>query len=59
VKIGTGAVASQAPKVVAPVMEERRKSLSGLVRKPSEHTKEADQLVTSSKDAIDKLRDIS
>jgi methyl-accepting chemotaxis protein len=59
VKIGTGAVAGQAPKVVAPVMEERRKSLSGLVRKPSEHTKEADQLVTSSKDAIDKLRDIS
>ena len=59
VKIGTSAAGSPAPKVVVPVMEERRKSLSGLVRKPLEHTREADQLVTSSKDAIDKLRDIS
>jgi HAMP domain-containing protein len=57
VKIGTSAAASQAPKVAVP--EERRKSLSGMVRKPSEHTNEADQLVTSTKDAIDKLRDIS
>ena len=53
VKISTGAAASQAPKVTAPT------SLSGMVRKTSEHTKEADQLVTSTKDAIDKLRDIS
>ncbi len=64
VKIGTGAAAAaasqpQTSKVTAPIIEERRKSLSGLVRKPSEHTREADKLATSSKDAIDKLRDIS
>lgn len=58
VKIGTSAAASQAPKVEVPT-EASPKSLSGMVRKPSEHTKEADQLVTSTKDAIDKLRDIS
>jgi methyl-accepting chemotaxis protein len=58
VKISTGAAASQAPKVTAPTGASP-KSLSGMVRKTSEHTKEADQLVTSTKDAIDKLRDIS
>jgi len=58
VKIGTSAAVSQAPKVEVPT-EARPKSLSGMVRKTSEHTKEADQLVTSTKDAIDKLRDIS
>jgi methyl-accepting chemotaxis protein len=58
VKIGTGAAVNQAPKVAAPAGASP-KSLSGMVRKTSEHTKEADQLVTSSKDAIDKLRDIS
>ncbi len=57
VKIGTGAAVSQAPKVMT--TEASPKSLSGMVRKTSEQTKEADQLVTSSKDAIDKLRDIS
>jgi methyl-accepting chemotaxis protein len=51
VKIGTGAVAVPT--------EKSSKSLSGLVRKTSEHIKGADQLVTSTKDAIDKLRDIS
>ena len=61
VKIGTGAAVSHAPKVAAPAPAEAAppKSLSGMVRKTSEHTKEADQLVTSTKDAIDKLRDIS
>jgi methyl-accepting chemotaxis protein len=58
VKIGTGAAVSQAPEVAVPT-EATPKSLSGLVRKASEHTKEADQLVTSTKAAIDKLRDIS
>jgi hypothetical protein len=58
VKVGTSAAVSQAPKVEVPT-EASPKSLSGMVRKPSEHTKEADQLVTSTKDAIDKLRDIS
>jgi methyl-accepting chemotaxis protein len=57
VKIGTGAVVdrrkTEVPSAASP------KSLSGMVRKTSEHTKEADQLVTSTKDAIDKLRDIS
>ncbi len=58
VKIGSSAAASHAPK--APVYTEpAQKSLSGMVRKTSEKTKEADQLVTSTKDAIDKLRDIS
>jgi HAMP domain-containing protein len=57
VKIGTGAVVDKR-KAEAPT-EASPKSLSGMVRKPSEHTKEADQLVTSTKDAIDKLRDIS
>jgi methyl-accepting chemotaxis protein len=60
VKVGTGAAMSQATKVAAPAAAEASpKSLSGMVRKTSEHTKEADQLVTSTKDAIDKLRDIS
>jgi len=75
VKIGAGASTVAAPSsqpYTPPVREERRKappapvadtspksSLSGMVRKTSEHTKEAEQLVTSSKQAIDKLRDIS
>lgn len=57
VKIGTGAVVDKR-KAEVPT-EASPKSLSGMVRKTSEHTKEADQLVTSTKDAIDKLRDIS
>jgi len=66
VKIGAGAgVAtsaapiSQQPRVAAPQPEASPKSLSGMVRKTSEQTKEGEKLVTSSKDAIDKLRDIS
>ena len=57
-KMGTSGSVHQEHKPPAQA-DVHTKSLSGMIRNPAEQAKATDKLVTSTKDAIDKLRDIT